>query len=185
MSKAPIVRRSSESGAALVVGLVLLLVLTLYGVTAMRSAMLEERMTNNTQDLQIAFQYAEAALREGELLLQQPTLPAFDGTNGLYTYQPPTTNAYVPLWQDDTTTWRAATLTGDATLNLARADYIVEEMLVTTGVGEVGDSLQADVAPETAPIVVYRITARAWGATGTGNPNPMVVLQSTFRRGGS
>lgn len=184
MSKAPIVRRSSESGAALVVGLVLLLVLTLYGVTAMRSAVLEERMTNNTQDLQIAFQYAEAALREGELLLQQPTLPTFDDTNGLYVFQPPTTNTYVARWQDGATTWRSATLSGDAALNLAHADYLIEQMLVTTGVAP-GDSLQSDAAPENSDIVVYRITARAWGATGADNPTPMVVLQSTFRRGGS
>lgn len=177
-------RRSSQSGVALVVGLVLLLVLTLYGVTAMRSAMLEERMTNNTQDLQIAFQYAEAALREGELLLQQPTLPAFDGSDGLHTFQPPTTNTFVPLWQDGAATWRSATLSGDAALNLARAEYLIEEMLVTTGVAP-GDSLQSDAAPESSDIVVYRITARAWGATGADNPTPMVVLQSTFRRGGS
>ena len=72
-----------ERGAALVVALVFLLVMTVLGVTSMRTTTLQERMAGNLQDKNLAFQAAEAALREGEEFLQQATLPPFAGANGL------------------------------------------------------------------------------------------------------
>jgi type IV pilus assembly protein PilX len=175
--------RASERGVVLVVGLILLLVLTLYGVTAMRSMVLEERMTGNTQDAQVAFQMAEAALREAELLLQQASLPAFDDNNGLYTFQPPTAAVPTPLWERDTTVWRAATVESGAPapLQQARAEFLIEQILVLGTVGA-GGSLQADAEINVRQQIVYRITARAWGVAGAGNPAPMAVLQSTFLR---
>ncbi|MCC5858552.1 MAG: hypothetical protein JJT90_10370 [Ectothiorhodospiraceae bacterium] len=55
-----------ERGAALIISLLLLLVMTLIGVTAMQTSTLQERMAGNTRDRNLAFQSAEAALREGE-----------------------------------------------------------------------------------------------------------------------
>jgi type IV pilus assembly protein PilX len=172
---------TKQRGVALMVGLVLLLVLTLIGVSAMRSAVLEERMTGNTQDLQIAFQFAEAALREGEMVLMQPSLPVFANDEGLYIHAPPTAFSYVPLWQDPATEWIDAEIDGDDALGLARAQYIIEEMLVTSEAAP-GESLQADTEAPNRTVIVYRITARAWGASGANNPTPMVMLQSTFQR---
>jgi type IV pilus assembly protein PilX len=173
-----------QSGVVLVVALVLLLVLTLMSVTSMRSAILEERMTGNTQNLQIAFQFGEAALREGEALLSQPTLPGFNNTNGLYVFQPPTSNSFVPRWEDDTTVWRSANVSGDAATGLAGAEYIIEQMAVTNGVGGGDDdgSLGSDTEITNNTVTVYRITARAWGPTADEDPEPMIVLQSTFQR---
>lgn len=177
-----------QRGATLMVGLILLLVLTMLGVAAMRAASMEERMTNNTQDLQIAFQVGEAALREGEMLVQQPALPPFDGTNGLYLFEPPDSEnpqtPYVPRWKRAGTVWRNATVTAGAPpepLDKARGQFIVEEVLVTQQVAA-GESLSSDTAPESRERIYYRVTARAWGATGAANPLPMVVLQSTFER---
>jgi type IV pilus assembly protein PilX len=59
---APIPSRAREHGAALVVGLVMLLVLTLLGVSGMNTATLELVMANNTQAQQTAFQAAETAI---------------------------------------------------------------------------------------------------------------------------
>lgn len=197
-SSLPQRRRARQSGVVLIVGLVLLLVLTLLGVGAMRSAVLEERMTNNTQDLQIAFQFAEAALREGEALLQLLVIPTFNNTNGLYVYQPPTDadTHYVPLWNKSDTQWRNAAITGDAALGLARAQYVIEQVQPPPPPAEPalscqsaggpgatgGGSLQADAEIGVRIATCYRITARAWGATGAGNPAPMVILQSTYQR---
>lgn len=63
---------AAERGAALIVGLVFLLVMTLIGVTAMQSTTLQERMAGNTRDRHLAFQASEAALREGERWLSDP-----------------------------------------------------------------------------------------------------------------
>ena len=60
---------SRQRGVVLVTGLIFLVILTLLGVTAMQTTILEERMAGNLRDENLAFQAAEAALREGELFL--------------------------------------------------------------------------------------------------------------------
>lgn len=51
-----------QRGAALIVGLVLLLVLTVLGISGMNMATLELQMANNTQASQLAFQAAETGI---------------------------------------------------------------------------------------------------------------------------
>lgn len=59
-----------EHGAALIVALILLVVMTLLGLSAVRMVVLEERMTANAYDRGLSFQAAEAALRAGEAAAQ-------------------------------------------------------------------------------------------------------------------
>ncbi len=58
-----------QSGAALMVSLMILLVLTLIGVTSMSGTILEEKMASGVRNQNLAFQAAEAALRDGEIWL--------------------------------------------------------------------------------------------------------------------
>jgi len=53
-----------QKGIVLVVGLVMLISLTLIGVTAMKSTTIDERIAANTQFKAIAFQVAESALSD-------------------------------------------------------------------------------------------------------------------------
>jgi len=53
-----------QQGIVLVVGLVMLISLTLIGVTAMKSTTMDERIAANTQFKAIAFQVAESALSD-------------------------------------------------------------------------------------------------------------------------
>lgn len=55
-----------QSGAVLVVSLLLLLVMTLLGIGASQSTLLQERMAGNQRDQEVALQGAEAALRAAE-----------------------------------------------------------------------------------------------------------------------
>ena len=64
-----------QQGIALVVALILLVVMTLLGLSAMRSVTLEEKMAANTFDRSVSFQAAEAVLREAESKLTGPTPP--------------------------------------------------------------------------------------------------------------
>jgi type IV pilus assembly protein PilX len=57
---------SRERGVSLVVALIFLIILTILGLTAMRVATMEERMSGNSRDRSLAFQAAEAALRDAE-----------------------------------------------------------------------------------------------------------------------
>jgi type IV pilus assembly protein PilX len=67
--------RSREAGATLVVGLVLLLVLTLLGVSGMNTATLEVQMAGNTQFQQDAFQAAETGIDLSISLASNPGAP--------------------------------------------------------------------------------------------------------------
>ena len=55
-----------QSGAVLAISLIILLLLTLIGLTAAQVTGLEEKMAGNLRDRNLAFQAAESALRAGE-----------------------------------------------------------------------------------------------------------------------
>ncbi len=65
-----------QNGVALVISLLVLLVMTMIGLAAMRTTMLEEKMAGNMQDKMLSFQAAEAALRAGENALTDPAMDA-------------------------------------------------------------------------------------------------------------
>lgn len=62
--------RSRQSGAALYVSLIVLILLTLIGVVAMQVAGLQERMSANYQAANLAFQNAELTARAQELEIE-------------------------------------------------------------------------------------------------------------------
>lgn len=70
--------RRHQAGAILFVSLIFLIVLTGLGLTALRMAKLEEKMTGNQREHSLAFEAAESALRQAEDYLNQATVPAFD-----------------------------------------------------------------------------------------------------------
>lgn len=67
-------RQRRQRGVALVVALILLLVITLVGLAAVGGTIMQQKMTSNFYDRQIAFQSTEGALRQGEIAVQ--ALPA-------------------------------------------------------------------------------------------------------------
>ena len=54
----------SERGAALIVALVMLLVMTVLGVTAARNTNLQERMAGNLRDNNLAFRFTRLNLKQ-------------------------------------------------------------------------------------------------------------------------
>jgi len=55
-----------ESGAALIVGLIMLLLLTIIGLSAMQGVTMQEKMSGNERDTIVALQSAEVGLRYAE-----------------------------------------------------------------------------------------------------------------------
>ncbi|HEY8570575.1 pilus assembly PilX family protein, partial [Microbulbifer sp.] len=64
--QAPIKSIGNQRGAVLVVSLIILLVLTLIGVSTARTLQLEEKMTFASRDAKVALEVAEALVRQGE-----------------------------------------------------------------------------------------------------------------------
>jgi len=54
-----------QQGAILVTALIILVVMTLIGVTSMQSSTMEERMAGNMKEIHRSFQAAEAGMRRG------------------------------------------------------------------------------------------------------------------------
>jgi type IV pilus assembly protein PilX len=160
--------------------MVLLLLLTLMGIAAMQGATLQERMAGNLEQSDLAFQAAEAGLRDAEAWLKaQVVLPAFDNTDGFYTPASPTS---VPHWknvdweEDPATnlrTYQADDLGNPAPYPLPR--YIIEYMatvnIETEGSVKFEDEGEAEYG-------MYRVTSRGVSPNGRST----VMLQTTYIR---
>lgn len=163
--------RNRQSGVVLVVALLLLLILSMIGVTLARMQTVEERMARNETDGQFARQAAEAALRSAETLLGfAPAIGTFAGNTQGYYVISPTTGSRVPtlIWNLPANV-RAYSSPALSSLPLAaQTPRIVMEYV---GAGAIpGDDI-------TIPPPTYRVTVQGLNADG----NPSVMLQSIYR----
>jgi len=86
---------SRQQGAALVIGLILLLVLTILAVSGVMTSTLELRMVGNTQLQERAFQAAEVAVEDAlanpvlstSVPVNQATIPNPNSPDDQYSYQ--------------------------------------------------------------------------------------------------
>jgi type IV pilus assembly protein PilX len=183
--------KNRQQGAVLVISLIMLLVMTLIGITGMQTTVLEEKMAGNMRDQNLAFQAAESALRNGEMDTgaNYSLTSSFLSTcaNGLCL---PSATA-VPVWADPTTTnpvnWSSSTNTiayasqtvGVAVTNIggiaAQPEYIVE--LLPEPPKAPGQSL-AKGKGSAIPIETFRITARGVGGTTTAS----AMVQSIYKK---
>lgn len=167
-----------QSGAVLPISLIMVLLLTMIGVTGMQTTSLEEKMAGNSRDRNLAFQAAESALREGESFLTAASLPTFSaaGTNGLYTtssiaISEDTLKTSNTFWSNNNNTVRVTN--ADVTEHVAAAPrYVIQQLAFSEGGGQ---SLDAGVHQENE---MYQVTARSVG----GNATTVVIVQSTYKR---
>ncbi len=159
-----------QHGVVLFVVLIMLLLLTIIGVTAVNNVTMEERMAGNLRDGDLAFQAAEAALRNGENWLSPlSTLPA------ACTTAPCTTvwdeSILINLADQDTAWWttNGRPGAGDIANLYANPVFIVEELAI------VPDSLRIGSGNKTYSDY-YKVTAHATG----GSQSAISVLQTTF-----
>lgn len=179
------IKRKRQKGAVLIVSMLLLIIMTLLGLSSMRNTTLEEKMAGNSRDIQLAFNAAEAALRQAETYLQVASLPPFvnisfdtDGnhTGGVGGYYQADTTIWKNIdWSDvDDGSGTGMVLSVSATplqgVAAQPAVYIEEMPAILTG-----GSLEAGTPLTTG---MYRITARGVGGSNTA----VAILQATFRR---
>ena len=170
----------SQSGVALFISLVLLLVLTIIGVSSVQTTSLEVRMTRNEHDSMLAFQAAESALKDAEAAIQALTSTAgfsLTGTNGLYEGA---AMGDEPVWQYDDL-WEAANSREAETEVvgvISQPRYVVEYLGAVVreeNAYQIDDPYSSSAADR---IEIFRVTARGVG----GSPNSQVTLQSSFGR---
>lgn len=141
-----------QHGAALIIGLIMLLILSLLGVTAISNVTLQEKMAGGLIDRNRAFQAAETALRVAE-----EEAATTNGGGGFYdvnagTEQPDPND--IALWEENF----FAGPTIDDTDSAPR--YRIERQIKLS-----------NLTP-----TIYRISAVGYG----NRPGSSVVLQTTF-----
>lgn len=168
---------NQQKGSVLIVSLLLLVVLTLLGVSSMQSNIMEERMSGNLRDRNIAFQAAEAGLRDAENFVEGiVSVAAFDGTQGLYGESNDEPDFFnVASWNTASSKpYIGTAITGVNTQPRYIIKFIGE---VTTGggaegpIGNYGDA-------KAATIKRFRLTARGTG----GSDDSVVILQNYYAR---
>jgi type IV pilus assembly protein PilX len=166
--------KARQSGAALILALIFLLLMTMLSTSSMRTATMQERMAGNTRDLNLGFQSAEAALRfaERRLLDDTDALPEFDNTAGFYQVN----STARPPW--DGSPYAAGGVELDSDLGTAQnPQYYIESL---TSIRPAGTSTETGAPAE--DIHYFRVTAVGYGlAEDAGGPLAAVVLRSVYR----
>ncbi len=180
-----------QQGAVLIISMIILLMLTILGVTSMRTTQLEERMAGNARDRHIAFEAAEAALIDAETYVQTiVTATPFDlnGADGLYSDDPSLTGieSYVD-WSgaDPSRGFLSAANIGTGQGISTPPKYVIQRIEQGTqstpasGINPStggGYNRRSPATAKNAASTLVRITARGTG----GSDNSVVFLQTVF-----
>ena len=183
--------KALQAGMSLFPALMFLLVLAVIGVSALNSTLMQEKMVSNTKDANLAFQAAEAGLRDAEADVVKNigagTVFSSSCSSGLCT--PPSTwpaptstdisNAID--WSNPALTRRYGSYTASPVLPVvsAQPQYVIERLSAPPGLpsspgSSVGLGCGASCAHSGG--FAYRLTVLATGA----RPETRAVLQSTY-----
>ena len=175
-----------QRGMSLFPAMVFLLVLAMLGIAALGSSAMQERMAGNAKDMNIAFQAAEAALRDAEVDIDTNLTGATVFTsacnNGLCTppseWATPSSTDISKLidWSNAGLTRTYGVNTGTAAFPVVAAQpvYVIE--LVSKLPPIPGSSVGLGITPETVGGRVYRVTVLATGARA----ETRAILQSAY-----
>lgn len=173
--------KTHQSGAVLIIALVMLLLMTIVGVSAIKGSNLQELMAGNVRDKQVSFQAAEASLRDAEAAVNTVNPPNIGVTVGFVDQIDE--GSVSSHWRRDFVWFKQgeqfSVLTdSDLSMIYEQPRYVVEKLDVTYIPGSDGravDLLGVQNAPE---VMIYRITGRGVGLT----ENTITYLQSLYRR---
>jgi len=178
-----------QRGAALIVAMILLAIMSLLAVTSLRGTLVQERMSANTHDRDLAFQSAEAGLRMGEHQAENWVNNGEDPTALANCQKPSPGGLYKnteascpqPLWEgpapgESNSFWRDASKdTGANDISftndgLSLAPYYIVELIAEHAPCRIDP-------PEDKPTCKrFRITASSRSADGRSQ----VILQSIY-----
>ena len=166
--------RANERGAILVTSLLLLLVLTIIGVSVMQMTRMQERMAGNSSDVSIAFQGAESGIRGAETkVLSLGALPKECSVTGSVcdsAYAKDTVGALntkdKEFWKENAVKFSAANLSVGLEED---PQFIIESLAFVPYSAEFADTTGREF---------YQTSGRSTGASG----NAVAVVQSTFAR---
>ena len=162
-------RKHSQQGVALVVSLIILVSLTMLGLTSIQRTTNDLAMAGNQRETGLMFQSAEVGLVTAEDFVEASTTNADfdDAALGLYTVQDKDTTYFSPDYFD-TTTWTGSSQSAGTSLDAyEQPRYMIEYMgdrsqnpLAGINVGGYATLQTGDISS------IYRTTSRGTGLTG-------------------
>lgn len=159
----------AQKGISLIMALIFLMVLALLGTWAATSSALQERMAGSTRNHDLAFQAAEAALKDAENTLSNWRTGPFDGTvAGLLAYEPTDAND-LGHWRDEARWTSVRTVPSGNLGQVATMPVYVIHKLPNTANPD-------SVPPNQLNIENYRVTARGVG----GDASAVSILQAIY-----
>ena len=185
--------RRTQRGVALIVALILLVVITLVGLAAVGTTILQNKMTANQYDRQIAFQSAEAGLRVATALIpNNPGLIARNcQTGGTVCLANPFTDPALPSGSIHTVAAGSTATTFSAGSTAAmQPQYVIESLGTWTnptqsvGFGNTANSRNYGVQGAAGSSIYYRVTARSCNPSAAScKSRAVVTLQAVIRQG--
>jgi type IV pilus assembly protein PilX len=175
--------QKTNTGVALFISLVLLLVLTILGVSVVQTTSLEIRMARNEHDNLLAFEAAESALRDAEaaLVVTTSTFAYNDGGVGGLWDIPEVSD--LNRWDDDAIWSDGRTIIAASVVNAVPSQpqprYMIEHIAtVQRDENAYQQDNEYNTAGSSDSVDVFRVTALGFG----GSPNSRAMLQTTFGR---
>jgi type IV pilus assembly protein PilX len=176
-----------QRGVVLVIGLIILVVMTILGITAMQTTLVEEKMAGNLRDKDVAFRAAEAGLQEGLTYLNRQAEPPEVNAAGTQNVWPGCTlndgdtcvgkgsvgvleTAGQAVDYDDATSWGAGVASDPLAGVAAQPRIAIEHQYVPP--------LDVEAAALGRGVHFYTVSALGYGAS----PTTKVLLQATIAK---
>ena len=166
-----------QQGAALLVVLMVLVIVTLLGIASLRGAIMQERMAANITARSMSFQVAEAGLRQAELTARDGTItfPASGCSAGRCKDASWMSNT--SFWSDGGAGYQTGTEVKVGGSMSISPRFIIEDFGKTSMLGASNCVDLSKPCIQTTSQAVYRITSYAKAPNGAE-----VILQSIYRR---
>lgn len=165
-----------QRGAVLIVGLIMLLLMTIIGLSSIRGSNLQELMAGNMRDRQVSFQAAEAGLRAGEISVNGASPPDIGGAVGFVKVLED--GGAADFWFVYNWSTQSVETNLDLLIEEESPRFVVEQLDVAAIPGADGGAIDVLALERSPDLVFYRITSRGVGMTS----NTETFVQSLFRR---
>ena len=152
-----------QSGAVLAISLIMLLLLTIIGVTATQVTGLEEKMAGNLRNQNLAFQAAEAALRAGEEAVRSGNIGCLKDASLI-----PSASAILTA---------NPVCSSPVSVSSINYRYIIQQEPPGSSTCP-GDTLEGGIHKASGASPFYRITARGTDASN----NAVIMLQTIYEK---
>ena len=159
-------RYKKQSGAVLIISLIILIALTLFVLSGSQTVVIQEKMTSAVRDLHVSLAIAESGIKDVEVVIEglSDTTDFSDaGSGGLYSEGNGPTDLFADAtWADSVTSVATTSVSGEV------ARYFIEdlgEMSVgsddtSLSIGGYGESSDA------SELQIFKIVSRSTGISG-------------------